>query len=392
MKESRETRFLSVFNLARSNYAQFKTRITKKDLSQVEKKLLTAYLLYTKKNKTECLDLLKSTSTDSNYFFEGVRLYFIGLALNHFGTYRFAMEHLLQSVSTLEQVGNRDFIINPLALIIVTLANQKKRKELLIYNAILENQQPYDDYTTIMKYHAQSVAYLELGELQRAEQLALSGLEGKKKASKYFGSGFLLVLFSIYIKQKKFSKCWLILDQYKASRGFMVKENYKYMKILLGFISKSAPLYVYANDFKEIPELLDQLEVIKFLSVGNIKGAEDSWKRLSMNNKSLYKKNFTYNGEVSLFSLSLDKLMNDKKLSFELSDVETDGKKPIEIIHEVIVIHNVTISKNDLVSLIWGEDPDEKNLARLRKIISRYNSKRGEREIISFQDTYKKAS
>ena len=85
---------------------------------------------------------------------------------------------------------------------------------------------------------------------------------------------------------------------------------------MLDLLVHDAPLYIYARDFEDYPEMHHQLEVIKALKAGDEETAKRSWEKLSQYNSSLYLERFEHHGDKTLFFQALDlykKILRQKK-------------------------------------------------------------------------------
>jgi hypothetical protein len=197
-----------------------------------------------------------------------------------------------------------------------------------------------------------------------------------------------------YAREKSYNKCYELLGEYSELNEHVVKVNYTYNKSLLDLIVHDRPLYVYAKDFDEYPELYQQLEVIKNLKVGDIEAAQKFWSMLTMHNPELYKSEFEYNGEESLFLQALKlHLPNSNKVQIQAEDLAKFTSNLAKL--DYILTHaQLPMSQAEIIKLIWNEEVSESGKTKLRRLIADY-SKKFHKKIKAYQSTYqiyKKAS
>ena len=191
----------------------------------------------------------------------------------------------------------------------------------------------------------------------------------------------------LFAKNKEYTKCYQVREEYKKVSGNVVRANYAYMKTLLDHISKDAPIYVYASDYDEFPELYQQLEVIKHLKAGDINGARKFWKKLSTHNPSLYLNDFDFTGDYTLFAQGLKRyLAHTEKVEIDQTEIDK-LRAPMEKLSFIFLTASRPLRHEELISIIWKEEFTDAAMARIRKLISRYNLKNSVK-IIASQGTY----
>lgn len=365
--------FLETFSLLKENPRKFKYRLETAEFSIFEKRLLEAFQLYKKNKKDETFKLLKGYTIEEP-FLEAVRLYLIGLTYNQHCYYTFAIEHLEKSISILQGLKDDQFILRPLIVLVLVLANRRELEAMARYLDVIrecEVQIPYDQLQVIQC----EVAYLTLtNQVPKALNLIQKAF---KEYSDDMGENrpfFLTLAFMLHFKKKDFKECYKVLKEYKELSGPNVRANYSFMKSLLDHIDSNAPLYVYAADFKDFPELHYQLEVIKNLAGGELDKARKFWQMLAKHNPKLYSENFDYQGDESLFSVALKK--HDH--IFHKSEFNLERLKQIpllsEKIHYILTHATAPVSKAEMIKMLWGEEDTLENSARLQKQISRYKT------------------
>lgn len=378
--------FKETFFLLNNNQEKYLYRLKHGSFSQEEKRVLKAFLYFKREKKDKVFQELRAKRF-STPFLEASRYYLLGMTHNHFGEYEFAREKLEEALTIFKAIDERDLLFFCSNILALVFANQKRfdlMKNIIEDMAKMKNR---DDYRKLVCIRLDVIYFSNTS----SENKALKILNDKRiiKLKKYelFSAGLLLSHFNLLLTQKKYDQCYEILAKYSKSKGFTVKMNYKYMKLLLDHICKEKPLYVYKRDFKDFPELYWQLEVIKNLSKGNIPQASSFWMNLANHNAQLYRINFNYTGESGLFSLGLK--MYDEYLDVcELNKAEIQSlKKPMEKLEYILGKITRPIEKSQMIDLIWNEETSELNLARLRKLVWEYKKKHGV-SVKSIQETY----
>lgn len=379
--------FIETFKLARRNFRKFNYRLKEHKFSHNELLLLKAYKAYISSSKEELLTLLSKKKINET-FLEATRLYLIGLCQNHFGSYQFAIEKLEKSVSLYEKSRYKEFVVYPYIVLLITYSNQKKKNKIEHYLNLLKKIKSDCDYLELSRAHAMAVGYLTLDHKLLARKVIKESFENKSSFLEVYQAGFLLIEFMLSLSENDPDKCYEILQNYKNVKGISVKANYAFMKSLMDHLYLDAPLYVYKKDFADFPELCDQLEFIKALSRKDKIKMDFYWDSLRKHNKDLYLENFIYNGDLCLFSLALKK---HQSLLISNNEVKLDfkGLSISEKLERIFSTEEILISKEKMIELLWNEEVSEVTMARLRKLISRYN-KNSSHKVISYQEFYKK--
>jgi hypothetical protein len=382
--------FKETFKLLNVDQRKFEYRLKSHPFDRQQKKLLEAFLFFKRNNKEEVFQRLKTVPLE-NKFLEATRCYLLGMAQNHFGFFKFAAEHLSLAVKDYQSLDEDEFVVYPLTVLVLTYGNMKDLKKMEETVDLMKSYQASGDFSHLLMVHAEVLYLLQSNQFLKANKLLNNQLKKENSFLEMFLPSFLLIKFSISFNQKDYDSCFKILEEYKISKGFIVRVNYLYMKSLLDHIAKAKALYVYESDFRDYPELHHQLEVIKALSRGDGKRAELFWKLLAKHNPSVYQNEFTYSSGEGLFSVALRMYLgNANKKEISQSHL-TQLKSPMEKLEYLLTEIDIPHSKADLIKLIWNEDVSEKALNRLRKLVFDFNQK-SKSKIVSHHDTYKVVS
>jgi hypothetical protein len=387
-KSQEETDFFKeTFQLLNVDQRKFEYRLKTYPFSPQEKKILEAFWYFKKNDQEEIFSRLKTPITD-NIFLEATRCYVYGLAQNHYGKFKFAIEHLKKSISLYQSQDEDEFIIYAITSLITAYSNTKNTMAMAQAVDLMKTYPTKGAFSQLLRIHSE-LLYLTLAEQdKKAEKIIIKALSEDNPHLENFKPSFYLTLFSINFKRERYQDCKSILEDYKKSKGFTVKVNFLYMKNLLEHIAEKKPLYIYEHDFKDYPELHYQLEVIKALSRSDMKRAEDFWSKLALHNPGIYQENFSYLGGLNLFSAALKIHKQDNKVKIDKAELKSI-EKPLDKLIYIFEKTSVPIQKAELIDLIWSEEVSEKSQNKLRKLVFKYNEI-GMVKIASYQDTYQK--
>jgi tetratricopeptide (TPR) repeat protein len=353
-----------------------------------EGRLLRGYLEFHRNSKEGALKELRVTPFTES-FYEGVRLYLIGLVYNQHSHYRYAVENLERSVQTFHTVPHHGFILNPLYLLILALGNRRevvRMGQLLVELKSIPLNTPFENLQAL---HCQILHALLSGNPQTCLDLVEQAFRFKKQDLQSFEPHLLIIRIAALIQELRYEDALSLLDRYKkTASNAIVRANYAYIKALLTHLHRDAPLYIYASKFKDFPELHWQLETVKRLSIGDLEGARKFWHQLRKHNTGLYGGDFEYRGDPSLFSQCLDRYRShtteEEWTVSELAAIKSKRDR----LHFLLTRSSSPILADRLVALIWEEEADERTLARLRKLISNYCKELGVK-VVSRHNSYR---
>ncbi len=386
--EDRHLYFLETFWLLRTDKRKFLYRLENHAFSVAEGRLLRGYLEFHRNSKAGALKELRVTPFQEG-FYEGVRLYLIGLVYNQHSHFRYAVENLEKSVQTFHTVPHHGFILNPLYLLILALGNRREVARMGQLLVELESISVDTAFEKLQVLHCRILHALLSGNPAFCIELVDQALRYKKQDLKSFEPHLLIIRIAALIQELRYEDALSLLDRYKkTASNAIVRANYAYIKALLTHLHLGAPLYIYASKFKDFPELHWQLETVKLLSIGDLEGASKYWNQLRKHNAGLYGADFEYRGDPSLFSQCLDRYRSHTTGEgwdeMELAEIQSKRDR----LHFLLTRSSAPILADRLVSLIWGEEADERTLARLRKLISNYCKELGVK-VVSSHNSYR---
>ena len=387
-KESIEEKeyFWQTYQLLYTNLKKFKYRLKNHPFEQTPKKLLNSFLLYKNGKSKDVLKTLESFN-ESNLFYKGVQYCLIGLAKNHIGKYSFSQEAFSTSIECFEEIDESNFILTSLVGLGFVYGNKKQTQEMGEVIKKLNHYSPDSEHMSLSKKHCNSLYFSLTGEYEKAQKIALDVLDDESEAASIYKPSFFVILFCLYFEESQFELCAQTLERYKSCKGFTIKPNYKYMKILLNHLMNNEKLYIYERDFTSCIELYHQLMVIKNKFEGNLDSAKEFWDILQKHNPELYADNFQYLGGASLFQANLQKYLYKEAPIFDIISIDKLDS-PLEKLHFIFENSNAPVDKYLLLELIWDEYPSESALSKLRKLITSYRRKY-DTEVSSIQNSYK---
>lgn len=347
-----------------------------KRLSYAEKALLRSLVALRKGHIEEVFELL-GPMVMPNLFLEAFKYHFLGLTCNNAGRLDEAIKYLKQAIGLFDDCEDKDYIFYPYNSIFLSYANlfELDQMKLVLKNLKLCNLSTKFKEAMYLKNTA--IYHLHAGQMSLSISLADKlKSEFTDVVSDEFSS-LILIKFMAFLKLKDMESCHQQLEAYKgATSGIYSKANYKFMKLMLNHLEHETQLYVYPNDFKDAPFLLNQLMVIKELSIGNLQAAAQSWEYLQKHYPHMYAEDYVYNGDVCLFSLALDKYRSNAKSVFSSTDLDSLKTVQEKLVY-ILTKTNAPLSKEELIKLIWHEDYSLANGNRLDSLVDRVKKKFG---------------
>lgn len=381
-KEENYQLFIDTWRLLHTNLRMFDYWLKKGDFSIHERRLLKCFQLYKKNKKKECLELLEAKIADDT-FLEGVRLYLKGLVYNQHCHYFYAIENLEKSIELFKSINEKRFQLNSLCLIVMVYGNRREIKNMA---STLDDIREFNLETNSQKLqllYAELFYFVLTNNKEATLTVCKQAITLKYPEYEAFHPYFLVQKFMLFAKNKEYKRCYETLEEYKEISGNVVKANYAYMKTLLDHLDKDSPLYVYARDYDEFPELYEQLEVIKNLKDGNLEAAEKFWKKLAAHNPSLYGENFEFKGDYTLFAQGLERyLAHREQTEFNQEQIDLQ-KTPIEKLIFILSHSSRPVEHSEIITMIWKEEYSEAAITRLRKLVSRHNLKSDNKILVS---------
>jgi len=338
-------------------------------LTMAEKKILECWMLLGDNQFIKILANLESLSAQYDPLVEAQKYLILGITLNNKSECKQAIPLIKKSYEVIRDypIQRHHFIaINNLFIACLNFKDEAGMKFCLdeMKEMILDtDRQKVCYYFAEFNYHAFK------GDLKKAWQFLVKAGHYKKEITDVLAIGFHVNQYVYFVKTGEFEKCFDVLEQMKKQRKFYHSENYNYMKMMLEHLVKNEPLYVYATDFQDHPTLYYQLRVIKFLEEDDQEGALKSWKELHRIAPHIYQDDFNYHGDVSIFSLCLNKHQKQTTTKIHLENLPA-GKE--ERLQYILQQSSAPIKKETLYEYIWGKPMESKDdVMKLKKLVSR---------------------
>lgn len=385
---SNKISFEELLSLLYNNPKKYKYHQDSPHFTQTQKNLLKAYAAFKAEERDEVFRLLRYKKFDP-LFEEGIRCYILALTFNSFGHYKFAKEHFDLAENIFKQIKHKQYQFYCLCELFFLHSNLKTFDEIDHKVKDLEKANAHSEHDQLLKSYALALHYFNTKKENKALRIIDQSLSNQSQKGKMFRNPFLMTLLRIQLRKRQFEECYKTLRKYKEAKGYKITVNYKYIKLLLDFIVKEKPLYVYARDFKENPELFQQLQCIDYLARKQLQDAAMIWSKLQKHNPKLYKSNYQFPSDDSLFSLALKKVHNQAQVPHGFSKDALNGiNKTLDKLDYILTYYKSSITKAELIEYLWQEEVDEKSLKKLSRLMMKYKNAKGI-EIKSYQETYK---
>lgn len=383
--------FYDLIRLVYTDIGKVNYYIKSQKLSPSEIKILKAFKLFKASKFQEAEKNLAQVLPET--FFEGLRLYILGLIKTHKGNFNFAIEKFTDATQAFKEINDTKGIYRSTLALFDCYINRKEIKPLeqLLKQSIEYSPNNKEAQLVTIRNKA-LICQLNNKPKQTLEHLKMA-ME-MKDLTNYSSELKTLLIIKVcaFVQLRQYDNCYQTLDIYKKSGGFSTPSNYKYMKTLLDFITKQKTIYVYKKDFQFMDELYDQLTCLKELQTGNINEAINIWRKLQKHNPKLYRDNFNFYAEDSLFSQALNLLYNNEEVTTLDTNIINSLSTPLEKICYIFEqLQSTGIDKNELFFYLFQKYPEtEKDFSKLRFYISQARKKH-QLKIESKQGHYKAA-
>lgn len=328
-------------------------------LTRDEKKIVNCFLLMRRNKNREGLNIAEDISKQQDPFVESMRCFILAGLLNNLNQHQNSLKYFQSSYASLpkNKLSHFEFVIvlNMFQLS-VNLRNLKHAHHMLENMEQIKNLNA-EDYLTLKKCWFN---YFTLSEdLEEATNYLKIMSENLDQFKDHTRSVLLLDMWDYGIVFGKYQICVDVLEMMKEQKTYILSQNYNYMKILLTHFLDGQPIYVVENEFKEYPDLLMQLKVIRALECNRISEAKAIWETLSRIKPHVFNKEFKVLGQKTIFCCCLSKYQG--KINAEKPRLIRDKKLSITESIEQILLMNDEISKEDLFSFLYGREAENKD-------------------------------
>lgn len=366
-------RSMNLFELTNKEKQSF---LKDKRLSQAEKIILECSMLVKDYEFKRIIDLLTPLSVN-NVLVDSQRHFILGLAYNNSGHCEKAIPHYQKAVEILSRHGVTRYEYNALVQLFfahLNLQNQAAMATVLDRMQEIKGESVKDKISYLrcrFNYHLVRDEHKIAGSVFRElEELTIYMHPSQAIFHR-------VDKFIYHLKLDHFRACEQTLEEMKKSRSYSVSANYRFMKTLLNHIMHGTPIYLYDNDFKDVPILYYQVKVIQLLGAGELQEARSFWNKLHELNPQVYSSFLEYCGEKCLFSVCLKMHLMKEKKDGDSLNLEALGDRE-KIFIKMLSDSTVPVKKEDLFYALWGKPLEGKDeLFKLSMLVSRLKKKTG---------------
>lgn len=342
-------------------------------LTIAEKKILECWLLLGDNQFLKILSILEPLSATYDPLVDAHKYLILGITLNNKSESKQAIPLLLKAYEVIREypIPLHHFVaIHNLFLSYLNFKDPAGMKYCLDEMKKMDLQGVRQQVSHL---HDQYHYHAFIGELKKAGQFLDQAEKLKDEMAPVLIIGQLVNRYTYYVKTGEFNRCVDVLTEMKKHRKFKHSETFNFMKMMLDHYLKDTPLYVYARNFRDHHLLYHQLLVIKCLEEDDLSGASRSWKELNRIAPHVYRDSFSYQGDVCIFSLCLDKHLAQRKAMPIRTDELPQGKEQ----RLIYILKNSPspVKKETLYEYIWGNPMEDKSdVIKLKKLVSRCRS------------------
>ena len=347
--------------------------------TQAEKKFLKVREYFRFQEFDKAYALL-STVKPNCPFLEAEAELLRGTALNNKGDFQQAESHLLNGLEMFKQLNVGAYLFRSYFILFLAYLNMKVFDKL---DDILDEMDAIDgksDEDRIDYHRCRALHFSALKKFAEAHH-ELNQIEYlfRNTVSEMRRTYVIVTRFDIAFKEADIDECYRLLKEYQKYRVSRLSVNYKFMRNLLDHYVSDSPIYVYDRDLEASPYLLFQVNVIKSLSAGEYRQAEQWWERLRQINPDVYQPNMRYAGDFCLFSGCLEKRLSDCVCGpiDEIEGLEEFQGTMGEKLKYILEHAGGVLTKSRLIELLWSEELSDKNIARFDTLFSRTKKKFG---------------
>ena len=361
--------FHEVFASLVSDYSKNKKIIKDNRLGQIERKILTAYILLRDKKNNEAVKVCESAVVSNPYFKSHLNLV-KGIALNNTSRFNDALKCLELCIDHFQRKEDEIFRFQTHYNLLLCYSNQQLNDKLADQYDVIRKFK-FEDTKVKTRQNLLLLSYhIDTSSFNQAYGIVDDISLNIKEVPDADLPNFYIDCFNLGLRNKDNALVEKALFKLKAIRKFHLSENYKYMNSLYNFYSQDKPIYLRDEDLKKVPFLNNQAQCIKALSQGDLDQARGYWGELHQAQSHCYLDNFEYNGAVCIFSLCLEKCLDKIAINIKISDSIKSKKE--KLIYFTNHFQGV-ITKEDLFKLIFEKEcMDKDDIQKITKLISYY--------------------
>lgn len=350
-----------------------------------EKKILQGHLLLRDNRGSEVVQEIKKVPDTNHEFIDGHKNLLLGIAYNNIGNYAESELYLNLSIKQFRKNNISYHLFTALFNLLNVLSNVGRFSEMESVLNEMESLNPSEKLAQVRLIRARFIYACDINDIHRATELLDVIHSIRNDISEYDFAAHLICEFMFFIKIEEFHRAQETLKEVRKCRKFMASENYHFMKRLLSHLLNDDTIYVYQREFPDLTALFHQMKVIEMLQANDRSQALAHWGELQKEFPKLYQEDFTYKGDKNLFSLCLQKHLDQQGLSEVVLSLENSKSQNA---FDILLRSSAPIRSTDLYRALYGENVKSKDdLTKLAILISKIRKKQHVR-ILSRKGTY----
>lgn len=368
--------FIEALNCFHSDPLKMRGYLNDYRLSSAEKTILRCWLWLRDSQFNQILDALGNMTAEAHPIIQVQKNILLGTTYNNKGECEKAIPLLKNAIKSLEDFPlHRQKLVSRTNLFIAYF-NLKDNSGMEYVLALLNDFNALNESEQINIEICRLNYYSFVGEYKIAKNIISNLMTLQAFMNEYQRITFCIQQFDFAIKTDQYDVARLSLEEMKKYRKFQLSANFKFMKSLLDHLLEDATVYLYDQDFAEIPLLYFQMKVIKSLEEQNEVVAMNYWERLTELSPHIFKKDFQYAGDKCLFSMCLNKHLGQKDVAKEISCTELPKVKEDALV-TLLSQSQAPLKREALFTLLWGKEVENKSdLKKLTSMVSYIRKKR----------------
>jgi tetratricopeptide (TPR) repeat protein len=367
--------FIAALKQVHQSNTYLKRYFNDKRLSYGEKQILLAWMTLKKSDFFEVVEILDSITSTKYLLVKVQQNLLYGIVYNNLGEFDKALQYFKQAISFLEVQDYPEVTFTVYFNLFITATNAGEPKTMQAALGQLEQLKPTAIHQKLALKESQFTYYSYIESYAKAEEYLIAIEQNMEQMTAANKLSFLISKFIFLVNINNMNQAMHTLEKLKKFRAFKLSSNYIFMKTLIDQLVDDKPIYLYEYQFKDGPLLFKQVQVIKYLSEGDITLAKETWRQLAEMNPKHYQDKFCYLGEKGLFSRCLLKYQD--KIHHKVAKID-HSKSKTELIIEYLSNANAPLNKELLFELVWGRNVNSKDdlkilSALISKIKSRHN-------------------
>lgn len=365
--------FIEALNYVNSKPQQLKSYLKDQRLSRAEKTILQAWLDLRDNQFDRVIVALNNFTFAENPIIQSQKDFLLGTTYNNRGQSHLAICLLKNAVHLLEEYPLRHQQFVARINLFTAYYNYKDLKGMQNTLEGLKKFQCMNESEQINMLSCWYSYHSFQNRMRKCEETLDELLILKPQMSDHQKVNFYLDQFDYYLKTESFQQAEKVLEDLSLCRKYYTKANYKFMKSLLDHLLYHKPIYAYDREFHEGTQLSYQLKVIKAFEENCAEDAVGNWNKLMMINSNIYGKDFSYLGNKCLFSLCLNKYLENNVIKNNLLSISSMVLPEVkeEALVFLLTESSIPLKRDELYEKLWGKPvQDKKELKRLTQMIS----------------------